>query len=123
MRVVFYLHLLGTSVWIGGLLVMGALVSAVRNATEDRAVVQAMARRFGVVSWIALGVLIVTGGVLAIDNWSQTLILKVGLVLIVAMVTAWHSAMGSDQSPKTRGATQGVILILSLVILAAAISL
>ncbi len=47
---------------------MGGLVPAVRKATDDRAVIQAMARRFGVISWIALGVLVVTGGVLATDN-------------------------------------------------------
>ena len=88
MTVVFYFHLLGATVWIGGLIVMGALVPVVRKATDDRAVIQAMARRFGVVSWIALAVLVVTGGVLAIDHWSQTLIIKVGLVLIVAMLAA-----------------------------------
>ncbi len=109
--------------WIGGLIVMGGLVPAVRKATDDRTVIQAMARRFGVISWIALSLLVVTGGVLATDNWSQTLILKVGLVLIVAMLAAWHSVMGSDQSPKTRGATQAVILLLSLLILAAALNL
>ncbi len=44
-------------------------------------------------------------------------------MLIVVMLAAWHSAMGSDQSPKTRGATQAVILLLSLLILAAALNL
>ena len=82
-----------------------------------------MARRFGVISWIALALLVVTGGVLAIDKWSQTLIIKIGLVLVVTMLAAWHSVMGREQSPKTRGATQGVILLLSLLILWAAISL
>jgi putative copper export protein len=121
--VVFYLHVLSATVWIGGLIVMGGLVPAVRKATDDRAVIQAMARRFGVISWIALGVLVITGGVLATDNWSQTLIFKVGLVLIAVMLAAWHSVMGSNQSPKTRGVTQAVILLLSLVILAAALNL
>ena len=120
---VFYIHLLGATVWIGGLIVMGGLVPAVRKATDDRAVIQAMARRFGAISWIALGLLFVTGGILAIDNWSQALIIKVGLVLMVMMLAAWHSVMGSDQSPKMRGAIQGVILVLSLLILAAAVAL
>ena len=102
---------------------MGGLVPAVRKATDDRTVVQAMARRFGIISWIALALLIVTGGVLAIDKWSQSLIMKIGLVLVVTLLAAWHSVMGREQSPKTRGATQALILLLSLLILWAAITL
>jgi len=123
MTVFFYLHLLGATVWIGGLIVMGGLVPAVREVTDDRSVIQAMARRFGVISWVAMGVLVLTGGILAIDNWSQTLIIKIGLVFIVTMLAAWHSVMGGAQSARTRGLIQGVILILSLLILWAAISL
>ena len=37
-------------------------VWALRKATDDRTVIQAMAHRYGVVSWIALAALIVTGG-------------------------------------------------------------
>jgi len=123
MTVIFYFHLLGATVWIGGLIVMGGLVPAVRRATSDRSVIQAMARRFGAISWIALGLLIATGAILAIDSWSQTLIVKVGLVLLVTMLAAWHSVMGGDLTAKVRGATQGVILVLSLLILAAAVNI
>jgi len=51
------------------------------------------------------------------------LIVKVGLVFAVVMLAAWHSVIGSDQSPKARGIIQVVILILSLLILAAAVAL
>lgn len=120
MNVIFYLHLLGATVWIGGLIVLSGLVPAVRKVTDDREVIKAMARRFGVISWIALGLLVLTGGVLSIDRWSQTLIMKVGLVLVVTMLAVWHSIMAGDQSPAVRGAIQGVILLLSLIILALA---
>lgn len=123
MSFVFYTHLLAATVWVGGLIVMAGLVPAIRGVTDDRSVIQAMARRFGVISWVALGVLVLTGAVLAMDNWSQTLIVKTGLVLLVAMIAAWHSVMGNAQSARTRGATQGVILVLSLLILWAAISI
>lgn len=123
MTTVYYFHVLGATVWIGGLIVMGALVPAVRKATDDSSVVKAMARRFGVVSWVALSVLILTGGILASASWSQTLIVKVGLVFLVVMLAAWHSVVGGDQSPMARGIIQGIILILSLLILAAAVAL
>ena len=114
---VFYLHLLGATVWIGGLIVLGGLVPAVRQATDDREVIKAMARRFGVISWSALGLLVLTGGYMAVDFWSQTLAIKIGLVLLVAMLAGWHSIAGSQQSPRTRGMIQGAILVVSLVIL------
>ena len=116
MRIVFYLHLLGATVWVGGLIVLAGLVPAARQAGAERPVIQAMARRFGVISWTALGLLVLTGTIMALDRWSQSLILKIGLVLAVAMLAAWHSVMAGDQSPRARGIIQGLILVLSLVI-------
>jgi putative copper export protein len=122
--ILFYIHLLAATVWIGGLIVLGALIPAVRNVTDDRNVIQAMARRFGVISWSALGTLVVTGGVLAIDHeWNRTLIFKVGLVLVTAMLAAWHTIAAGDQSPRARGIIQGAIMALGLVILGLATAL
>jgi putative copper export protein len=116
--ILFYFHLLAATVWIGGLIVLGGLIPAVRSVTDDRNVIRAMARRFGVISWTALGTLVLTGGVLAIHHvWSRTLILKVGLVLVTAMLAAWHTLAARDQSPRVRGIIQGVIMALGLVIL------
>lgn len=124
MRVLFYFHVLGATVWIGGLIVVAALVPAVRKATTDREVVRAVARRFGVVSWVALGVLVITGTIQALDYpWTRTLMLKVGLVLVSAVLAAFHTVMARQHSPAVRGAIQGVILILALVILWLAVNL
>ena len=123
MTLVFYIHLLAATVWVGGLIVMATLVPAVRETTDDRAVLSAMARRFGTVSWLALGTLVLTGVILAFDSWSQTLVIKVGLTLVVALLAGWHSVMGSAMTARRRGLIQGLILILSLAILWAAISL
>ncbi len=122
--IVFYIHLLAATVWIGGLIVLGGLIPAVRNVTDDRRVIQAMARRFGVISWTALGTLVLTGGVLAVDHvWNRTLILKVGFVLITALLAAWHTIAAREQSPRIRGIIQGAILALGLVILGLATAL
>lgn len=119
MSIIFYLHLVGATVWVGGLIVLGALVPTVRRVTDDRAVIQAMARRFAAISWTALGLLVVTGLVMAIDRfpWSTVLNWKIGLVLFSAMLAAWHTLKASDQSPVLRGAIQATILALALAIL------
>jgi putative copper export protein len=123
MDVVFYLHLVGATVWIGGLIVVATLVPAVRKVTDDREVIRAIARRFGVVSWIALGSQVLTGAWMAADRvWDNVLITKVSLVIVSAILAGWHTMAARNQSPALRGATQGVILILALVILGLAIN-
>ena len=124
MDIVFYLHLVAATVWIGGLIVVAALVPAVRKVTTDREIIRAIARRFGVISWIALGTLVFTGAWMAADRlWDTVLITKVSLVLVSAVLAAWHTLAARNQSPALRGAVQGVILILALVILGLAINL
>lgn len=124
MDVLFFLHLLGATVWVGGLIVVGALMPAVRRVTQDREVVVAIARRFGLVSWVALILLVVTGAFMVIDRpWTTTLTVKLGLVLFSAVLAAWHSLAAGEQTPAVRGAIQGAILVLALVILGLATTL
>lgn len=124
MDLLLFLHILGAAVWVGGLIVLGALVPAIRDATEDRDVIRAVARRFGVVSWVALAVQVTTGSLMLLDHaWSTTLSVKIGLVMLSAILAAWHSLAAGDQSPAVRGAIQGVILMLALAIVWLAIQL
>lgn len=117
MQFLLYLHVVGATVWVGGLIVVTLLVPAVRDATDDRSVIQAVARRFGTISWAALAVQVTTGTLMVLDRaWTGALILKLGIVMISAMLAAWHSLVARDQSPKVRGAIQGIILVLALVI-------
>ncbi|MFQ5522149.1 MAG: hypothetical protein ACE5F5_01035 [Acidimicrobiia bacterium] len=118
---VFYFHLLAATVWVGGLIVLAGLVRAVRQVTDDRAVLQAIARRFSVLSWTALGVLVATGIIQVLDRpLTGVLLAKIGLVLISAMLAAWHTVAAREQSPAVRGAIQGIILVLALAIVALA---
>ncbi len=124
MGVVRYLHLLGATVWIGGLIVLGVTVAAVRSVSDDRRTLRVMARRFGVISWLAMALLVVTGGILSADHgWDSVLVTKVSLVLLSILLAAWHSMGGANQSPQSRGLIQGVILVLALVILGLAVAL
>jgi putative copper export protein len=54
-----FLHVLVATVWVGGQLVLAALVPALRRFGAD--VTAAAARRFNQVAWTAFAVLIVTG--------------------------------------------------------------
>lgn len=109
---------------MGGLITVALIVPAVRSTTEDRDVIRAVARRFGVISWAALAVQVTTGTLLILDRaWTTTLSVKIGVVMLSAMLAAWHSLAARNQSPKVRGAIQGIILGLALVIVWLAIQL
>jgi putative copper export protein len=124
MNVIFYLHLLGATVWVGGLIVLAATMSAVRNVTDDRRVIGVIARRFAALSWIALAVLVVTGLIQTSDyGWSGLLMVKVSLVLASMILAVWHTVSARTQLPAIRGMIQAVILILALIILALAVAL
>lgn len=125
MTVLVYIHLIAATVWVGGLIVMAGLIPAIRATTDDRGVIQAVAKRFGLISWTALGVLVVTGtSMLVIGfNLSMALTTKIGLVLVSAALAAWHTVSASSQTARTRGMIQGAILVLGLVIVWIAINL
>lgn len=130
--VVRWFHLLAAGVWIGGLITLGALVTAVRGAGADRSVLQAMARQFGKVSWAAMGIAVVTGVIqlsrlefsLSDDTgYAAALMIKLVLVGIAAGLALLHQLTAKTDSPAKRGMVQGLILVASLGILAAAVAL
>lgn len=125
MTQLLYIHLVAATVWVGGLILMAGIVPAVRGAPDDRTVIQAIARRFGVISWTALAVLVVTGLTMIMIGFglSTTLTTKIGLVIVSAGLAAWHAIYARSQRPRTRGMVQATILVLALVIVGLAIRL
>jgi uncharacterized membrane protein len=109
--VVRYLHLLAMALFVGGQLVLAAcVVPALRH---DRPALRAVARRFGWVTLVALGVLVVTGASMAstYSLWDDgTLHLKLGLVVLVGVLIVWHLRQGAAHW------LQGAIFLVSLVI-------
>ena len=119
-----WLHLVSASIWVGGLITLGALVGAVRREGVDRSVLRAMARMFSRVSWSAMGVAFLTGAWMSIDLVGEpALAVKVGTVAVTAALAAYHQIAAGDQSPRTRGILQALILLSSLGIVAAAVAL
>jgi putative copper export protein len=77
---------LAMAFFVGGQLMLGAVVVPVLRGAPDRAPLRAAARRFGIGTLIAVGVLIITGAAMAshYHRWSDsTLQVKLGLVVLV----------------------------------------
>ena len=90
---VLWLHLLGMAFFVGGQLMLAAVVVPALRGLPDRAPMRAAARRFGIGSVIALAVLIASGVALASHEhkWSDsTLHVKMALIAVVAVVIGAH---------------------------------
>jgi hypothetical protein len=92
-----YLHVIAMAFFLGGQLLLAAAVVPVERRYPDRDRLRATARRFGIGSLIALGVLIATGSAMAshYQLWGDTkLQLKLGLVALTAALVALHLRWG-----------------------------
>lgn len=120
-----WVHLLSVSVWTGGLLVLAALVVALRKAGAERALLQAAARQFGRVSWIAMGLAVVTGlaqvHLMAMPWTYGRLHVKLGLVALAIALALGHQLTARRSSPAARGIVQLLIIVVSLAIYGAAV--
>jgi uncharacterized membrane protein len=79
--------------FVGGQLMLGGVVVPVLRGQEDRTLLRAAARRFGIGTVIAFAVLIVTGAALASHEhkWSDsTLQVKIGLVAVLLVLIGAH---------------------------------
>ncbi len=104
----FFLHLIATVVWIGGLVTLALVVQPVLNrsalAIQDRArLLEAVMKRFQPIANFSLAVLILTGMVQTFTNplykgflnfgnmWAQAILLKhiavLGMIVLAAILT------------------------------------
>lgn len=123
-----WFHLIAMSTWIGGMIVVGALIPALRKAGADRTVITAAARRFGVVAWVGLGVAMATGigQLIVIEREvaeTTAFAVKMLLVGLAAALAYVHQLTASRSRPAVRGALEGILLLNGLAIVAAAIAL
>ena len=93
-----FLHVLAATVWVGGQLVLAALVPALRRFGTD--VLGAAARRFNQVAWVAFAVLIITGiwNIVAVSpqishsaSYRTTLIVKLVAVAVSGVTAFLHA--------------------------------
>jgi uncharacterized membrane protein len=112
-ELVRFLHLAGIAFFVGGQLMLVAVVTpAVRRHGSEEAM-RAVARRFGVGSAVALVVIVVTGAAMAshFDRWDDpTLHAKLAVLVLVFVLIGLHVA-----TPYTR-ALSIAALVASLVV-------
>jgi len=111
-----FLHLLALTFFVGGqLMLVVAVVAALRGVDDvDDARMRAVGRRFGYASLVALGVLAATGVAMAshFEQWGDdTLNLKLGVLVLVAVLTALHIV-----TPHSRGVSIALFLSSLLVL-------
>jgi putative copper export protein len=90
---VLWLHLIAMAFFVGGELMLAAVVVPVMRGAEDRGPLLAAARRFGIGTVIAVGVLVIPGAMMAghLHRWSDsTLQVKLGLVALLVLLILGH---------------------------------
>jgi hypothetical protein len=106
--IVLFFHLLGITFFVGGQLVLAiVVVPALRG--QDAALMRSAAKRFGIGSAVALGLIVATGIAMASHYhlWdNSTLQAKLGLLVLVLVLTALHTV-----TPYTRALSILVLLI------------
>jgi len=112
-QAVLYVHLLAMAFFLGGQLVVGLALVPVERKNPDPERLRAVARRFGIGSAVALGVLLATGIAMAshFSLWSlDTLQVKLVLVAVLIVLTLVHLRF-----PRAH-ALQAAILLLTLAV-------
>ena len=90
---VLWLHLVAMAFFVGGQLMLAAIVVPVLRGREGGVPMRAAARRFGLGTLLAILVLIATGSAMATHyhRWSNTTLdVKLGLVGLVLVLIVLH---------------------------------
>jgi putative copper export protein len=105
---VLWLHLLAMAFFVGGQLMLAAVVVPVLRG-GDGAAMRAAARRFGIGTLGAVAVLVITGVAMAshLHRWSDsTLQVKLGLVVLVGLLIGLHM-----RRPQWHALDAGIFLV------------
>jgi putative copper export protein len=109
------LHVLGATIWVGGQIVLLALVGPLRRAAP--AAIAPAARVFAWVAWPAFALLVVTGVWLIAaagqqsDAYRTTLMIKMVFVLLSGVGAGLHTFL---KNPSLRGISAAVALVSAL---------
>jgi len=113
-----FLHVAAACVWVGGQLVLAALVPALRRLSPEAAPVAA--RQFARVAWPAFGVLVLTGmwnvaeeGVRS-GAYRATLVAKLTAVLISGLAAYAHGRAGDRRTMAWTGGLTGLAALAAL---------
>lgn len=109
-----FLHIVGITVLIGGQLVLiGAVVPAVRRAELGGDVMKAVGKRYAALVGGALVLIVGSGAYMAgkLSLWSESL-LQVKIILLVALLTLVGLHVASPNARVITAATTGIGLVI-----------
>jgi putative copper export protein len=115
-----FLHVLAATIWVGGQLVLAALVPALRRAGPD--VPRTAARAFNRVAWPAFGVLVATGiwNIVAEGDrggaYRTTLMIKLTVVAASGVAAFLHMRATSRRGMTVFGALTGLTALAALLL-------
>jgi uncharacterized membrane protein len=118
------LHVLAATVWVGGQIVLQALVGPLRKAAP--AAIAPAARAFAWVAWPAFAVLVLTGGWMMAtagdesEAFKLTLMIKLTLVIVSGIGAALHTFL---KNPTLKGISAAVGLVSALAVVLLGVSL
>jgi len=111
-RILVWIHLTAATFWVGGMLFLSLVAVPLLKKASDPASAQRefvnLARRFRMLVWGALSLLLVTGAILlrnlvdfseSFENWPSAVLIKLTLVLSLIVVSLVHDRV---IGPKTR---------------------
>jgi uncharacterized membrane protein len=90
---VLWLHLVAMAFFLGGQLMLAAILVPVLRGVDGGRPLRAAARRFGIGTLVAIVVLLASGAAMAghYDRWGDSALqVKLALVVLVAMLIAAH---------------------------------
>jgi putative copper export protein len=115
------LHVLAATIWVGGQLVLAALVPTLRAFGTD--VPRAAARRFNQVAWPAFGVLVATGiwNVAVVDEhesdaYRSVLTAKIAVVIVSGAAAYMHIRAREPRFIALYGALTGLAALTAVVL-------
>jgi putative copper export protein len=116
-----FLHVLAATIWVGGQLVLAALVPVLRRFGSEAT--SAVARQFNRVAWAAFAVLILTGiwNITAISGTSSdtasyrtTLMVKLTVVVLSGITAFVHTRVKTPRGRAIWGALTGLTALAAL---------
>ena len=114
-----FLHLLAATIWVGGQLVLAALVPVLRRVSPEAP--RAAARQFGRVAWPAFAILVLTGfwnlaavGEAVSGANRATLTAKLVVVVLSGAAALAHTRATSPRAMAAFGALTGLTALLAL---------
>jgi putative copper export protein len=112
-----FLHVFAASIWVGGQIVLGALVPKLRQVSPDAT--KAAARGFATVAWPAYAVVILTGfwnlAEIDVANTSTSYQITIFVKIVLAVATGAAAAAHSLANSKLVMAVGGAVGLLAAV--------